>query len=81
MTSTPHLVYRLLEELETAKIHYDLHRLRDDSIMILAQVPGSYYEIEVFPDERVEVEVFKSDGQIGGQEVIAELFANYSERE
>ena len=48
--------------------------------MIEAHVPGRYYEIEVFPDQRVEVEVYKSDGHIGGQELIDELLAKYSER-
>jgi hypothetical protein len=80
MNSTLHLVYRLLKQLDVAKIHYSLFRIREDTIMIEAHVPGRYYEIEVFPDERVEVEVYKSDGQIGGQELIDELLANYSEK-
>ncbi len=81
MNSNSHRVYGLLQQLEAAKIHYDLHRIRDDSIMIEVHVPGRYYEIEVFPDEHVEVEIFKSDGQIGGQEMIDDLFSTFTEKE
>jgi hypothetical protein len=35
--------------------------------MIEAVVPGRRYEIEVFSNGTIEVEVFKSDGSIGGQ--------------
>jgi hypothetical protein len=40
MSSTPHFVYRLLEQLDAAKIHYSLFRIREDTIMIEAHVPG-----------------------------------------
>lgn len=56
-----------------------LRRVREDTIMIDAHVPGRRYEIEVFADENVEVEVYKSDGHIGGKEVIDELLANFSD--
>ena len=49
--------------------------------MIDAHVPGRRYEIEVFADESIEVEVFKSDGTIGGQELIDDLLANFAEPE
>jgi hypothetical protein len=79
MSQTGHLIYRLLEQFDRAKIHYTLRRVREDTIMIEAVVPGRRYEIEVFSDETVEVEVFKSEGSIGDQEVIDELLAKYSE--
>lgn len=79
MEKIPHLVYRLLEQLEAAKIFYVLRRTRKDTIMVEAHVPGSRYEIEVFSDESIEVEVYKSDGHIGGQELIDELLANHSD--
>ncbi len=79
MNQTPHLVFRLLDQFEKAKIFYTLNRVREDTIMIEVCVPGRRYEIEVFSDESVEVEVFKSDGTIGGREVIEDLQANYSE--
>jgi len=75
------LVYRLLTQLDAAKIHYTLNRVREETIMIVAAVPGRRYEIEVFEDDHVEVEIFSSEGISGGQEVIDELLANYSDNE
>ena len=77
----PHLVFRLLDQFEKVKIFYTLRRVREDTIMIEAHVPGRRYEIEVFSDESLEVEVFKSDGAIGGRELIEDLLANFSEPE
>jgi hypothetical protein len=79
MSESTHPVYRILEQLEAAKIYYELRRIREDTIMIDAHVPGRRYEIEVFGDGSVEVEIFKSDGRIEGQEWIDELLRDYSE--
>jgi len=79
MDSKPHRIYTLLHQLERARIHYSLARVRDDAIMICATVPGRRYEIEVFSDGRVEVEVFGGEGRIGGQELLDNLIANYSD--
>jgi len=46
--------------------------------MIEAQVPGRHYEIEVFASGEIEVEVYKSEGQIGGQELVDELLRDFS---
>ena len=74
-----HRLYALLQQLDRARIHYTLTRVRDDTVMIVASVPGRYYEIEVFSDGTLEVEVFPTTAEIGGQEVLDDLFANYSD--
>jgi hypothetical protein len=79
MSDSPHPVYRLLEQLDAAKIHYTLSRVRGETIMVEAHVPGRHYEIEVFADGHVEVEVYKSDGQIGGQEAVDDLVREFSD--
>ena len=61
------------------KIYYTLDKTRDDTVMVLARVPGKHYEIEVFADGKIEVEVYQSVGQIGGQEFVDELLRDYSE--
>jgi hypothetical protein len=71
MSDSTHPLYRILAQLESAKIHFTLTRVRDDTVMIEAHVPGRHYEIEV--------EVYKSDGQIGGQDFVDELLRDYSE--
>jgi len=69
----------VLKQLDAAKIHYTLSRVREEAIMVEAHIPGRHYEIEVFADGHVEVEVYKSDGQIGGQEVMDELLREFSD--
>jgi hypothetical protein len=79
MSDSPHPLYRILAQLRAAKIYFTLTRTRDETVMILAQVPGRHYEIEVFADGEIEVEVYKSDGQIGGEDFVDELLRDYSE--
>ena len=79
MSDSPNPLYRILAQLESAKIYFTLTRTRDETVMILAQVPGRHYEIEVFADGEIEVEVYKSDGQIGGQELVDDLLRDYAE--
>ena len=57
-----HRFYTLLQQLERARIHYSLTRVRDDTVMIQAVVPGRRYEIEVFSDGSIEVEIFGTNG-------------------
>lgn len=70
-------LYALLQRLEAAKIHYTLGRVRGGAIMVKVSVPGRRYEIEVFSDGSVEVEIFAGDGHIGGAELLTELFEKY----
>ena len=79
MNDSPHPLYRIIAQLEAAKIHFTLARMRDETVMIEAHVPGRHYEIEVFADGKIEVEVFKSHDQIGGQELVDELLRDFSD--
>jgi hypothetical protein len=58
-----------LGDLEAAKIRYTLEHNREDSIMVLLVVPGERWEVEFFADEHVEVEVFRSIGMKGEEEL------------
>ena len=69
----------MLAKLDAAKIYYTLDKTRDETVMILAQVPGRHYEIEVFADGEIEVEIYKSSGEIGGQELVDELLRDFSD--
>ncbi len=79
MSDTLHPLYRILAQLEAAKIHFTLARVRDETVMIEAHVPGRHYEIEVFADGKIEVEVYKSHDEIGGQELVDELLRDFSD--
>ena len=74
-----HRLYTLLQQLDRARIHYSLTRVRDDTVMIQAVVPGRRYEIEVFSDGSVEVEIFGTTVDLRGEEAVDELLANYSD--
>jgi len=79
MSDSVHPVYQMLAKLDAAKIYYTLDKTRDETVMILAQVPGRHYEIEVFADGEIEVEIYKSSGEIGGQELVDELLRDFSD--
>jgi hypothetical protein len=77
----PNAMSRLLDfvdRLEREKIWYRIEHIRD-SIMIETAVPGERWEIEFFDDGHVEVERFRSNGKIGGDETLDELFRRYSD--
>ncbi len=67
-----------LDRLESEKIWYRLEHIRD-SIMVETAVPGERWEIEFFSDGHVEVERFRSDGRIGGEEMLETLFREFSD--
>ena len=70
-----------LKHLETAHLHYTLASHREDTIMVLVSVPGERWEIEFFGDGSVEVERFRSNGEIGGEESLQELLTTYADPE
>ncbi|HUA64334.1 MAG TPA: hypothetical protein VME24_00700 [Alphaproteobacteria bacterium] len=79
MTDSTHPLYQIIARLDAAKIYFTLDRTRDETVMVLAQVPGRSYEIEVFENGQVEVEVYESDGEIGGPELVDELLRDSSD--
>lgn len=69
---------RFLDELENRKIYYKLNKIRD-SILVEIAVPGQRWEVEFFDDDRVEIEIFMSDGNILDESSIALLFKDFSD--
>jgi hypothetical protein len=68
-----------LDRLEAANIFYRLDHVRD-SIMILIAVPGERWEVEFFDDGGVDVEVFRSAGDIShDSSVLDELIATHQD--
>jgi hypothetical protein len=67
-----------LDRLENEKVWHRLDRIRD-AILVEVSVPGEKWEIEFFADGHVEVERFRSDGQIGGDEMLDVLFRDFSD--
>jgi hypothetical protein len=77
--SQPATLFSFLQDLRQAKIHYRLSDPRDDAIMVEATVPGERWEIEFAEDGAVEVEVFRSDGQIRDASALADLLSRHTD--
>ncbi len=73
---------KLLEflcRLERCKIHYRIEHNREDSIMVMPDVPGQRWEVEFFADGQVEIEIFKSEGKILEESELDRFFKEFSD--
>ena len=70
---------RVACRLSKARIHYNLYHSRDDAVGIDVAVPGERWEIEFLADGTVEIERYRSDGAIGGEELLDELFRRFAD--
>jgi hypothetical protein len=68
-----------LSELDRRKIFFELTRVREEAIMVEIAVPGERWEAEFLGDGQVEVEVFKSDRTIGGDEELDRLLKDFGD--
>jgi hypothetical protein len=66
-------IYEFLDELEGRRITYRLEHIRD-ALMVVVFVPGQRWEVEFFPDGSIEVERFRSNGEIGSEQTLNELW-------
>ena len=58
-----------LDKLEQDKVWYRLEHVRD-SVMVLIAIPGERWEVEFFDDGSIEVERFRSSGEIEGEDAL-----------
>ncbi|MDD5523149.1 MAG: hypothetical protein PHI84_20210 [Kiritimatiellae bacterium] len=70
---------KFLHRLDDCKIHYRIEHNRDDSIMVITDVPGQKWEIEFFPNGNVEIEIFKSDGEIRDESELERFFKEFKD--
>lgn len=73
-------IYKFIYELKCRKIYFTLSTHRDDSIMVIVCVPGERWEVEFFNGGGVEIEKFKSDGEIYDSSEIKNLFEQFGDR-
>lgn len=79
MSGTIQQVTDFAERLDKARIAYHLESSRPNAVMVCATVPGERWEIEFLTDGTIEVEIFKSDGEIADSAVLESLFAKFSD--
>jgi hypothetical protein len=66
---------KLLDRLDEAEIHYTLASVSEGAIMVSIDAPGEeHWEVEFMSDGDIEIEVFKSDGQVFDYSIIEDLF-------
>jgi hypothetical protein len=58
---------RFLDRLDAGRLHYVLRHTRPDSLMVDVQIPGERWEIEFMLDGSLEVERYRSSGEIEGE--------------
>ena len=72
-------VFSFLRALDEASIHYGLGSFRPGALCVEISVPGERWEVEFLEDGDVWVEVFRSSGDIGGRELLEDLFERHSD--
>jgi hypothetical protein len=78
--NTGHLdLLAFLNELRRGKLYYRLSQHRDDAIMVEVTVPGERWEVEFLGDGSVDVEVFRSDGEIRDGSALVAMLRQFSD--
>lgn len=72
-------ILSFIRQLREKKIAYRLYHSRDDALSIEVDVPGERWEIDFLEDNTVDVEIFRSDGNIQNEDAFQELFAKFSD--
>jgi hypothetical protein len=73
------LAFNIIREFREANIAFTLNVTRDDAITILAVVPGQRWEIDVFEDGTVDVEVFQSNGELHDVDRLQEMIMKFKD--
>lgn len=72
-------VFELIGQLRALGAPFSLDSVRPEAVMLLVAVPGERWEIEWFEDGHLEVEVFRSSGEMGDRTDLSTLFQKLSE--
>ena len=65
---------KFLDRLDEADLHYTLSSVTEDAVIVAVRSADERWELEFSGDGDIEVEIFKSDGEIGDASMIDELF-------
>jgi hypothetical protein len=71
-------LFNIIRRLKKTGIYYEIKSFRDDYIMLVVSVPGERWEIELSSQGFIEIEIFRSDGNIFDENKLEELFSKYS---
>ncbi len=68
-----------LSRLKQAGLSYRLNQVRKEAVLVEVTVPGERWEVEFFADATIEIERFKSDGQIFDASRLEEWLEDYED--
>ena len=63
-----------LDRLDEGDLHYTLSSVREGTVTVAVSTPGERWEVEFMDDGDVEVEIFRSDGEVSGFSTVEQLF-------
>ncbi|WP_246735931.1 hypothetical protein [Agrobacterium sp. a22-2] len=66
-------IYRLLKQLDDAKIHYYLQRHRPDTIDVTVTLVGKRIEISVFDDDHIEMSQFLGTEDVEDEKYLQDI--------
>ncbi len=69
----------LLRRLQEAGLSHRVQQFRADALAVEVAVPGERWEIEFLADGDLEIEVFKSSGEVQGAEALDDLFRRFGD--
>lgn len=68
-----------VDRLDTAQLHYTMTSVTEGAIKVGVTVPGEHWEIEFNEDGDIEVEIYRSNGELHDLEKTEELIATHGE--
>jgi hypothetical protein len=69
----------LLRRLQATGLFHRVQQVRDDALAVEVAVPGERWEIEFLEDGEVEIEIFRSNGEIQGAQALDDLFRRFGD--
>ncbi len=76
-----HNLYKILQDLDSAKIFYTLAHYRDDVVTIHVTVPGKRFEIDVESDGSVDTAIFSGNEDLeSGIDVVQKIVNKYADK-
>ncbi|NIM02087.1 MAG: hypothetical protein GTN89_15155 [Acidobacteria bacterium] len=69
---------KFLDRLDEEDFHYTLQSVTEDAVIVAVRAGDERWEFEFSGNGDIEVEVFKSDGELGDEDLIDELFERHA---
>lgn len=66
-----------LERLSEHGVWYTLHYVRYGAVTVISYSPIGYWHFDFFPDGSVNVEIYRSDGVVHGEDKLEDFFETW----